>query len=75
MQHALTRRDRIRVSASRASLAVALDVQSVSYVAIAFLSHFGLTQLGFMLAAMVMVAAVFMMVRLNGRMKLSAVLA
>ncbi|GHW54624.1 MFS transporter [Vibrio cholerae] len=50
-------------------------VQSVSYVAIAFLSHFGLTQLGFMLAAMVMVAAVFMMVRLNGRMKLSAVLA
>lgn len=33
-------------------------VQSVSYVAIAFLSHFGLTQLGFMLAAMVMVAAV-----------------
>lgn len=50
-------------------------VQSVSYVAIAFLSHFGLTQLGFMLAAMVMVAAVFMMVRLNGRMKLSAALA
>nr|WP_245796959.1 MFS transporter [Vibrio aerogenes] len=39
--------------------------QSVSYVAIAFLSHFGITQLGFFLAAGVMVVAVFMMMHLN----------
>ncbi len=39
--------------------------QSVSYVAIAFLSHFGITQLGFLLAAGVMVMAVLIMIRLN----------
>lgn len=40
-------------------------VQSISYVAIAFLSHFGITQLGFLFASVVMVAAVLLMVRLN----------
>ncbi len=39
--------------------------QSISYVAIALLSHFGMTQIGFFLAAVVMVLAVFMMMRLN----------
>ncbi len=39
--------------------------QSISYVAIALLSHFGVTQLGFFLAAGVMVLAVFIMLRLN----------
>lgn len=39
--------------------------QSISYVAIAFLSHFGITQLGFLLAAGVMVMAVLIMIRLN----------
>ncbi|SHO57737.1 MFS transporter [Vibrio quintilis] len=39
--------------------------QSISYVAIAFLSHYGITHLGFFLAAGVMVAAVFMMMRLH----------
>lgn len=39
--------------------------QSISYVAIAFLSHFGITQLGFFLAAGVMAVAVLMMMRLN----------
>ncbi|WP_165313423.1 MFS transporter [Vibrio ziniensis] len=39
--------------------------QSISYVAIALLSHFGMTQIGFFLAAVVMVLAVCMMMRLN----------
>ena len=39
--------------------------QSISYVAIAFLSHFGITQLGFFLAAGVMAAAVMVMMGLN----------
>jgi hypothetical protein len=39
--------------------------QSISYVAIAFLSHFGITQLGFFLASMVMAIAVLLMLRLS----------
>jgi predicted MFS family arabinose efflux permease len=39
--------------------------QSISYIAIAFLSHFGLTQLGFFFAAGVMVVSVLLMIRLN----------
>ncbi|GAD79585.1 MFS transporter [Vibrio ezurae] len=42
--------------------------QSISYVGIAFLSHFGITQLGFFVAAGVMLFAVFMMMRLNNRL-------
>ena len=38
--------------------------QSISYVAIAYLSHFGITQLGFYLAAAVMATAVIVMMRL-----------
>ncbi len=38
--------------------------QSISYVAIAFLSHFGMTQFGFFIAASVMVVAVIIMTRL-----------
>jgi MFS family permease len=40
-------------------------VQSISYVAIAYLSHFGVTQLGFFFAAGVMVVSVLLMIRLN----------
>ncbi len=40
-------------------------VQSISYVAIAFLSHFGITQFGFMAAAAVMLFAVLIMMRLS----------
>ncbi|MDP5253807.1 MULTISPECIES: MFS transporter [unclassified Vibrio] len=39
--------------------------QSMSYVVIAYLSHLGVTQLGFFFAAGVMVAAVLMMIHLN----------
>ncbi|MPW36195.1 MFS transporter [Vibrio sp. B1Z05] len=42
--------------------------QSISYVGIAFLSHFGITQLGFFIAAGVMLFAVLMMMRLNNRL-------
>lgn len=41
------------------------SVQSISYVAIALLSHFGITQLGFYVAAAVMIIAVLIMLRLN----------
>lgn len=49
--------------------------QSISYVAIAFLSHFGVTQLGFFIAAVVMILAVLIMMRLNrgAELALSAV--
>lgn len=40
-------------------------VQSISYVAIAFLSYFGVTQLGFFFATGVMVISVLLMIRLN----------
>ncbi|WJG22782.1 MFS transporter [Vibrio furnissii] len=40
-------------------------VQSLSYVSIALLSHYGLTQWGFFFAAAVMVLAVLTMMRLN----------
>lgn len=39
--------------------------QSISYIAIALLSHFGVTQLGFFFAAGVMVVSVLLMIRLN----------
>ncbi|PFG56461.1 putative MFS family arabinose efflux permease [Vibrio sp. ES.051] len=39
--------------------------QSISYVAIAYLSHFGVTQLGFFFAAGVMIVSVLFMIRLN----------
>jgi len=39
--------------------------QSISYVAIAFLSHFGMTQLGFVAAAGAMLVAVYVMMRLS----------
>ncbi|MCG9676837.1 MFS transporter [Vibrio sp. Isolate24] len=41
--------------------------QSISYTVIAFLSHYGLTQYGFMLAAVTMIGAVLMMKQLNKR--------
>ncbi|MCE0495604.1 MFS transporter [Vibrio salinus] len=41
--------------------------QSISYVVIAFLSHFGITQLGFFFAAGVMAIAVLIMMHLNKR--------
>lgn len=46
-------------------------VQSISYVAIAYLSHFGVTQLGFFFAAGVMAVAVLLMIRLNKREELT----
>lgn len=45
--------------------------QSISYVAIAFLSHFGLTRLGFFFAAAVMVISVLMMIRLSKEPRLA----
>jgi len=47
-------------------------VQSISYVAIALLSHFGVTQYGFFIAATVMVLAVVIMMQLNRGPKLAA---
>ncbi|MBD0786117.1 MFS transporter [Vibrio sp. Y2-5] len=44
--------------------------QSISYVAIAFLSHFGITQSGFFLASMVMAIAVLLMLRLSKALEL-----
>ncbi|USD34978.1 MULTISPECIES: MFS transporter [Vibrio] len=41
--------------------------QSISYTVIAFLSHYGLTHYGFMLAAVTMIGAVLMMKQLNKR--------
>ncbi|MDC5805001.1 MFS transporter [Vibrio europaeus] len=72
MHHTIEVNQRGRVDGGLAMFST--SVQSVSYVVIAALAHYGTTQYGFMLAAAVMFVAVGVMIRLSQRNELEPLL-
>ena len=73
MHHTIEVNQRGRVDGGLAMFST--SVQSISYVVIAALAHYGTTQYGFMLAAAVMFVAVGVMIRLNQSSSLKPLLA
>ncbi|EGA69484.1 hypothetical protein VISI1226_09899 [Vibrio sinaloensis DSM 21326] len=63
MHHTIAIKQRGRADGGLAMFAT--TAQSLSYIAIALLSHWNLTQLGFSLAALVLTLAIIVMLRLN----------
>ncbi|AIW16057.1 MFS transporter [Vibrio tubiashii] len=72
MHHTIEVNQRGRVDGGLAMFST--SVQSISYVVIAALAHYGITQYGFMLAAAVMFVAVGVMIRLSQRNELEPLL-